>query len=70
MAKRKAKVNLTAATIEALPLPEKSPKIYLDGKRWLSGTQSQLDGVKFHGRRSSIWPCGWPAAMASRVALR
>ena len=30
----------------------------------------QLDELKFHGRRSSIWLLGCPAAMASRVALR
>ncbi len=39
-------------------------------KRRLRPTWDQLDGLKFQGRSSSIWPCGWPAAMASRVALR
>jgi len=39
-------------------------------KRRLGTTWTQLDRMKFQGRRSSIWPCGWPAAMASRVALR
>src|SRR6056297_2750108 len=38
-------------------------------KRRLRTTQVQLDGVKFQGRSSSIRFLGWPAAMASRVAL-
>lgn len=29
-----------------------------------------LDGLKFHGSRSSMRLCGWPPAMAARVALR
>ncbi len=29
-----------------------------------------LDGVKFHGSRSSRRLCAWPLAMAVRVALR
>lgn len=29
-----------------------------------------LDGVKFHGSRSSRRLCAWPSAMAVRVALR
>ena len=39
-------------------------------KRCLRATRVQLDGVKFQGRRSSIRLWGWPAAIASRVALR
>lgn len=41
-----------------------------DRKRWLQCTLFQLDGVKFHGRSSSILFFGCPAAMASSVALR
>jgi len=39
-------------------------------KRRLRPTWFQLDGLKFHGRSSSIRLFGWPPAMASRVALR
>jgi len=39
-------------------------------KRDLDPTRDQLDGLKFQGRSSSIRACGWPAAMASSVALR
>jgi transposase len=39
-------------------------------KRWQRPTGFQLDGLKFHGRSSSIQLFGWPSAIASRVALR
>lgn len=39
-------------------------------KRRLRRTCFQLAGLKFQGSRSSIFACGWPAATASRVALR
>lgn len=42
----------------------------LQGKRRLRPTGVQLDGLKFHGRSSSIRCAGWPAAIASSVALR
>ena len=39
-------------------------------KRRLRVTGSQVDGLKFHGRSSSIRFCGCPAAIASNVAFR
>ena len=44
--------------------------LHLDAATPVRATGIQLDGRKFHGRRSSIRFCGWPLAMASRVALR
>ena len=41
-----------------------------DRKRRLRVTGSQVDGLKFHGRSSSIRFCGCPAAIASNVAFR
>ena len=50
--------------------PDASLAIDYLRKRRLHHTCFQLAGLKFQGSRSSIFACGWPAATASRVALR
>lgn len=50
--------------------PEISSSQREECRRCLRPTGFQLDGLKFHGRSSSIRLFGWPPAMASRVALR
>ena len=45
-------------------------KGFMKGRRPLHPTGVQIDGLKFHGRRSSIRLAGWPDAIASTVALR
>ncbi len=52
-------------------LPKELPRIENIVSATYSPSRFQLDaGLKAQGMRSSIWAAGWPAAMASRVALR
>ena len=52
------------------PTRDQLDVVKLQGKRCLRPMGDQVDLLKFQGRSSSLLEFGWPAAIASRVALR
>ncbi|MBE9639170.1 exopolysaccharide biosynthesis protein [Salipiger pacificus] len=67
---RRTVLRLRPLTRRLERLLQKRHRYVFKRKRRLLPTGVQLDGVKFHGRSSSIRCAGWPAAIASSVVLR